>query len=143
MAGSIKDAVAIYKIVHELLHFESAAPEGGDTAEGTVQLCQRLEPHRLQYKDPDNQLRQQYGGIYEMFAQGDDPMAAMELWLRATLRGSAALALLVGTRINPGPLLPGTTLPAVAFDLMGARDVTGSGGVIVTMRAEYRVCVVI
>jgi hypothetical protein len=141
MAGSIKDAVAIYKIVHELLHFESAAPQGGVTAEGTVQLCQRLAPHRLAYKDPDGLLRQQYGGIYELYAQGADPIAAMELWLRDTLRGSAALASLVGTRINPGPLMPGTTLPAVTFALLDPSDVSGAGGVIVTTRAQYRVCV--
>jgi len=143
MAGSIKDAVTIYKIVHQLLHTEGAAPQGGATAEGTVQLCQRLEPYHLPYKDPDNQLRTMYGGVYELYAQGDDPIAAMELWLRATLRGSAGLEALVGTRINPGPLLPGTQLPAVAFDLMSPRDVPGADGVIVTTRAEYRVCVVI
>lgn len=141
MAGSIKSAVAIYKIVHELLHFESSAPQGGETDEGTVQLCQRVSPHRLTYKDPDNQLRQQYGGIYELYAQGADPIAAMELWLRDTLRGSSALGALVGTRINPGPLLPGTTLPAVTFALLDPTDVTGAGGVIVTTKAKYRVCV--
>lgn len=140
MAGSIKSAVPIYKIVHNLLHFESSAPQSGATAEGTVQLCQRVSPHRLTYKDPDNQLRQQYGGIYELYAQGEDPIAAMELWLRDTLRGSSALGALVGTRINPGPLLPGTTLPAVTFALIDPNDVK-AGGVIVTTKAQYRVCV--
>lgn len=144
MAQSIKDAVRIYKIVHELLHFESSAPQGGEVDEGTVILCQRLRPApRLPHlSDKDRLQHFYYGGIYELHATGDDAIAAMEQWIRDTLRGSATLALEVGTRINPGPLDAGTVLPAVTFAQIAVNDVAGAGGVIFTTWAHYRICVV-
>ena len=144
MADSIKDAVRIYKIVHNLIHFESSAPQGGEVDEGTVLLCQRLRPApRLPHiSDKDRLQHFYYGGIYEMHAIGDDAIAAMEMWLRDTLRGSVALAAEVSTRINPGPLDAGTVLPAVSFAQISVGDVPGAGGVIFDTWAHYRVCVV-
>ncbi len=143
MADSIKNAVPIYKIVHSLLHFEGSAPQGGATAEGVVQCCQRVRPYRQAMPERDNKTTLYYGGVYELFAGGDDPIAAMELWIRGTLMGSSALASYVGTRIEPGPIPAGTLLPAIAIVHLATSDVKGSGGVIMTTSATYRVCVVI
>jgi len=144
VAGSIKDQVRIYKIVHALLHFESEAPQGGETDEGTVVCCQRVRrAPRLPHRTPDGRFHEYYGGVYELHAVGDDPVAAMELWIRETLRGSAGLEVEVSTRINPGPLTPGTALPAVTWvQCMDPVDIPGAGGVIMAVRAQYRVCVV-
>ncbi len=142
MADSIKTAVAIYAIVHQLLHFEGCAPRGGDTEHGTVQLCQRTAPYQQKISERDNKQTIYYGGIYELFAEGTDPIAAIEVWIRNTLLGSSALAAYVNGRIEPGPIFPGDVKPGIAIVYIDSHDVKGAEGVIFTSRAVYRICVV-
>lgn len=138
--ATFKDCVRIYGIVHNLLHFEGSAPQGGEADEGTVLLCQKIRPYRNAYYAEDNRKRTQYGGVYELAATGDDPIAAMEQWIRDTLKGSSALAVEV-TVIEPGPIDHGQTLPAISFVPVHLGTTKAADGVIACEYAQYRISV--